>query len=359
MPRICLNMIVKNEAPVIARCLASVRPWIDSWLIVDTGSTDGTQQRIAECMAGLPGAVHERPWQDFAHNRNEALTLARAQCQPDDYILFIDADETLGVPDGFRWPALGTDGYRLRCELSGWQYQRNALVRAGVPWRWEGVIHEYLTCDTPAVWDDLQGPAIVVSRDGARARDPNTYLRDIEVLERAVADAPDNTRYRFYLAQSCRDAGRPAEALRHYRARAAMGGWDEEQWFATYQCAAMLALDGAPAETVTAAYLAAYQARPTRAEPLCDLARWHRQRGEYALGHLYAQQAAAMPLPADALFVDTSVYRWRALDELTVCAYYIGAQEQGRAALIRLLADGAFPESERARIEANRPYYGL
>ena len=46
MPRICLNMIVKNEAPVIERCLASVRPWIDHWVVVDTGSTVGTEERI-------------------------------------------------------------------------------------------------------------------------------------------------------------------------------------------------------------------------------------------------------------------------------------------------------------------------
>ena len=41
-----LNMIVKNEAHVILRCLASVKPWIDSWCIVDTGSSDGTQEII-------------------------------------------------------------------------------------------------------------------------------------------------------------------------------------------------------------------------------------------------------------------------------------------------------------------------
>ena len=34
-----LNMIVKNEAHVILRCLASVKPWIDSWCIVDTSSS--------------------------------------------------------------------------------------------------------------------------------------------------------------------------------------------------------------------------------------------------------------------------------------------------------------------------------
>ena len=34
-----LCMIVKNEAHVIERCLASVLPLIDKWSIVDTGST--------------------------------------------------------------------------------------------------------------------------------------------------------------------------------------------------------------------------------------------------------------------------------------------------------------------------------
>src|SRR5258708_39069818 len=88
--RICLNMIVKNEAPVIQRCLASVMPLIDTWVIVDTGSMDGTQQLIRETLAHLPGELHERPWVDFAHNRSEALELARGF---GEYIFVIDADE--------------------------------------------------------------------------------------------------------------------------------------------------------------------------------------------------------------------------------------------------------------------------
>src|SRR3972149_8399584 len=81
---VCLNMIVKNESKVIERCLKSVKPLIDYWVIVDTGSTDKTRQIISKFMSAIPGELHERPWVDFAHNRNEALHLAKGR---GDYIL--------------------------------------------------------------------------------------------------------------------------------------------------------------------------------------------------------------------------------------------------------------------------------
>ena len=76
---ICLNMIVKDEQSIIAKNLASAKQIIDYWVIVDTGSTDGTQEEIRRCMQGVPGELHERPWVDFEHNRNEALALARGK----------------------------------------------------------------------------------------------------------------------------------------------------------------------------------------------------------------------------------------------------------------------------------------
>lgn len=65
MASICLCMIVKNESAVIRRVLQSAIPHIDSWVICDTGSTDGTQDLIRETLKDIPGELHEVPWVNF------------------------------------------------------------------------------------------------------------------------------------------------------------------------------------------------------------------------------------------------------------------------------------------------------
>ena len=77
MSTVCLSMIVKNETHIIKECFDSVYKFIDYWVIVDTGSTDGTQELIKNYFAekGIPGELIERPWVSFGHNRSEALGL--------------------------------------------------------------------------------------------------------------------------------------------------------------------------------------------------------------------------------------------------------------------------------------------
>ena len=79
-PRLCLNMIVRNEAAIIERCLASVVPYIDSWVIVDTGSaTSQHHSSSRSCARPAPGELHHEPFSDFSTSRNHALDLCRAR----------------------------------------------------------------------------------------------------------------------------------------------------------------------------------------------------------------------------------------------------------------------------------------
>jgi glycosyltransferase involved in cell wall biosynthesis len=354
---ICLNMIVKNESPVIGRCLDSVLPFIDTWVIVDTGSTDDTRELVRKHLRSKPGELHERPWKSFGHNRNEAMQLA---ARTSDYLFFIDADEQLLVPAGFQRSALTGDGYYLNVKYAGMTYSRTALVATRLPWRWQGVVHEYLACGSGFKLSTLEGPTIHVSHDGARSRDPDTYLKDAALLEEVLRTNPDSTRDTFYLAQSYRDSGQLVKSRDMYRRRSEMKGWEEEGWFALYQVAVMEERLGADPARVSFSYLSAYQRRPSRAEPLVRLARYHRLRGEYELAVLYAERATNITRPGDLLFLDDATYRWSALDELAVAAFYApSAKTQGRAALIRLIAENQFPERERSRMLKNCEFYGV
>jgi glycosyltransferase involved in cell wall biosynthesis len=355
---LCLNMIVKDEAQVIERCLGTVQPFIQRWVIVDTGSTDGTRDVIRRRLAGVPGELHERPWRSFGHNRSEALALARPHA---DHLLLIDADEELVAEPGFRMPPLGADMYMLRCRFddSSTSWARPVIINAALPWRHEGVVHEYLTCDRPCSQDRLDGLSVLSHTDGARNRDPQRkFATDALVLERALLDDPCNARYVFYLAQSYRDAGQLERAIDAYEQRIAMGGWHEEVWYAMFQIAMLEEQLQRDAADVVAAYLRAYQFYPARAEPLCALARRFRASGKWALAELFARAAAGTPVPDDMLFVDDDVYRWRALDELAIATYYTGKRFESADLHRRLLVEGKLPAAELARVEANLAFCG-
>lgn len=353
---LCLNMIVRNEAHVIERCLDSVCPFIQRWVVVDTGSDDDTQELVQRRLAGIPGQLHQRSWKDFGYNRSEALALARGS---GDYLLMIDADEELAAEPGFRMPDLAADMYMLPCRRadSSTTWFRASIVNAALPWRYEGLVHEYLTCDEPHVRSKLDGLAVRSHSDGSRNADPRRkYATDALVLERALLDDPDNARHVFYLAQSYRDAGQLDRAITAYQRRIDMGGWREEVWYSMLQLAALEQRLQHDVPSVMAAYLRAYQYYPARAEPLCALAMHFRSTQEWALAELFAREAASKQPPDDLLFVDDDVYQWRALDELAIATYYTGKLQESAELNRRLLVEGKLPASERPRIEANRAF---
>ncbi len=354
---ICLNMIVKNESRVIRRCLDSVKPYIHSWVIVDTGSTDGTQELIKLYLRAIPGELHERPWVDFGHNRTEALQLARGKA---DYILIIDADEVMIPQERFAMPELRSDAYQIQhvAGESGTTFWLTQLVRGDLPFRYKGVLHEAIDCDVAHQTMRLTGIVTKGFFDSARNADPIAkYRHDASVLEAALRKEPDNRRYVFYLAQSYRDALMLDKALETYEKRATMGGWEEEVYYSLYQSGVLRERLGQKLGPVIDAYLRAYQARPRRAEALCELARHLRLQGQPHAAVIFADQARKTPRPEDILFLDEAVYAWRAEDEYAVCAYYAGKPGEALAVERRLLSTADLPPADRARIEANCRFY--
>jgi len=343
-------MIVKNETKVIKRCLESVKPFIDTWVIVDTGSTDGTQRLIKKIMKGVPGKLYERPWVNFAYNRNEALSLAKDKA---DYILFIDADDLLTYAESFKKPHLDKDAYYLKIQYGNIAYNRIQLVKSRLDWMWMGVVHEALVSPRITSQETLKDVTMVIMGGGDRSNDPKKFLKDAALLEKALQEEPNSTRNVFYLAQSYRDAGEIKKAIEIYERRVKMGGWDQEVFWSMYQIALLQQSAGLSDELISTSFTKAFQYRPSRAEPLYRLSNFYRLKENYLLGYLYAQFGLNIYRPLDSLFVESWIYDYGLLLEFSICAYWIGRFEESLLACQQILANPNIPANVRECAEKN------
>jgi glycosyltransferase involved in cell wall biosynthesis len=352
-PQICLNMIVKNESHVICRCLESVKPLIDYWVIVDTGSTDGTQKIIKDFMKDIPGELHERPWVNFEHNRNEALSFARDKA---DYLLFIDADDTLSYEPDFKRPTLDHEAYYMKIRYGGMTYDRIQLIRNTPDWSWVGVVHEVLVSPHMGNAKMLDGVKMVIVGGGDRSHDPKKFLKDALLLENALKDDPTNARYTFYLAQSYRDAEMPEQALKVYQKRVEMGGWDQEVYCSLLQIARLQEELNMPEDVVSKGYYKAYQFRPTRAEPLYQLANYYRRKDNYLLGYLISSFALKIKEPSDVLFVESWIHEFGLLLENSICSYWLGNYRESLDTCNLLLSNQDLPDYVKDCVEKNKQF---
>ena len=358
---ICLNMIVKNEAAIIRDTLENIITHIplDYYVISDTGSNDNTVEVIKQFFAekGIKGEIHHDEWVNFAHNRNCALQHAKGKT---DYVLIFDADDRF--EGTFKLPEeLTSDRYyfRMANSVTGANvYFRTLMFRNDDSFYWRGVLHEFVEQRKKTVVEQkIFGDYYVISgRFGARSNNPQKYFHDAQVLENAFYSPEDEDlkdRYAFYTAQSYRDADMPQKAIEWYAKRANLGGWYEEVYYSLLQIALLKIELNASLDEVQKLLLATYEYRPQRAESLYHLARQLRLHDKIKLAYIYATVAANTPLNKDILFVDHSVYEWKAKDELAVSAYWVGNYQLCYDLCVELLANPAIPESNKQRFAQN------
>lgn len=366
-PKITLSMIVKNEAAVIQRCLHSVKHLLSGWVIVDTGSTDGTQDLIREVMKDIPGAVHDLPWKEFDVSRTEALTLAREHAGGEGWIMMFDADEFVEM-DGVAKLG-GYDCYNAtvtRCMgCSSWS--RPFLMRANKSWYFEMPRHEglYSRENAPSAPEPLENLLVMSTYDGARATEEEhvRFLRDAKVLEEWHKTHPNNSRCVYYMAQSYKDAAKSkspidtaaiTQALKYYLKRADMPGHPPETFSAAWQAANCMNDLAFPKWRVMDQLLKAYEFRPSRAEPLYLLAVYHRELGKHACAEIFARKAASLRDPEDNFHdCDFAVYTWKSKDELANALTYLNGHAEAREIYEEILSIATLPPGDRARIQAN------
>lgn len=369
-PSICLVMIVKNESKVIRRCIDSVKDYINYWVIVDTGSTDGTQDLIKEIMNEyqIEGELHERPWVDFGYNRTESLEYSEGKA---DYRLIIDADDVLAVGEENPFMNLTEDAYKIKIRLNSLAYYRTQLVKGDQKWKYVGVLHEYISGPTDITVSEefLDGVEMHASVSGHNRdiKGKDKYYNDALIFEKAILTTPKEElpidlerRYVFYMAQSYRDAGMNERSIEAYQRRVDLGGWAEEVYISRYWIARQKQILNRPDEEIIDAYLKAWEYRPNRLEALYHLIKFLGTRKRYALAFALSSVGMKTGSCSDILFVEDDIWKWRMPDEYSVLAYYNGNAEEAYKTTNIIINSSLFANINKAdqeRIMKNMEFY--
>lgn len=185
-PGLSVCMIVKNEEVNIGPCIESIRDIANEFVIVDTGSTDNTQDIVRDYQKNTEIQLTQFQWcDDFSKARNVYLSMARYS-----WILQLDADERISKRDhpgllkaisdedwdsyrmikrsyvndvGLGWfiPRPEEDPYEESQGWSGWTAEPNDLLfrnHPGLKYRYcvhEGITHSLADLKYRAKWLDI------------------------------------------------------------------------------------------------------------------------------------------------------------------------------------------------------------
>lgn len=332
---ICLTMIVKNEEQHIKKCLRSALPFCRAMAIFDTGSTDATFAIMKEFGDSIPVekcrfGIQKQDWKNFSANRNESIQEVKSwmadeakhshpqfpDCQ---WLLLLDGDEELVVtdPDWLNKLDPKEPGYNL--EFTGnIRWSLPLLVNTDFDWKYVGACHEYIIAPRvdPSKMRKLPGVQVLHLENGERY--PEKLQRNLDLLLAENQEQPKNERTLFYLGNTYYDLGKYEVARNYYDQRVACGGWAEEVFFAMYRKG--VCLEQGKLGDPVADYLAAWNYRPTRVEPILRATMWLRTKEQYFAAYALSAQAVKVNLPGDILFVDVNAHEWEsALEHAALC----------------------------------------
>jgi len=364
MPKICLNMIVKNETKIIKRLLETVLPLIDTYCICDTGSTDNTIDTIKSFFdnVNIPGKIVEEPFRNFEYNRNYALNQCYGMDNA-DYILFLDADMVLqtnkDAPIKEFKESMDKDAYYLLQGNSKFHYQNLRIVKNTGQFSYWGVTHEYI--QTPKNTSIYRIPKSVlfindIGDGGAKA---DKFIRDIRLLKDGLEKNPNNDRYTFYLANSYKDSNQHEQAIETYKKRIELKGWEQEVWY-SYYCIGLCYKSLNDMQNAIFYWLEGYKVLPERIENLYEIIHYYRNNSNYLLVDMFYNQAKRSRdkiNEENQLFFKKDVYDYKIDYEFSIAGFYSNQQNIDIVKVFMRVLKYPLDDNIRNNVLANYKFY--
>jgi glycosyltransferase involved in cell wall biosynthesis len=383
--KVVLTMIVKNEEHVIERVLVSCLPIIDTYCIVDTGSTDNTKQIIKDFFdsRGITGKLIDFPFTNFEECRNQTIIHGK---ELGDFGFWIDADEELILNDDFNKTnfdlllSTNKDIYTLDCNYSGMLYKRTQLYNLKSDFEWYGPVHEALRKK------DLSDCSIGSFNMGyvKITPDGNSWKTDLSekyenhakiLLEYQEQNNWKDPRWTFYLAQSYRDAGQVLlnkdikdekginlikKSVHYYKQRLTeKPGYLDEKFYSQLMVARLSYFFASNEDVFLELIRCEEYNFSNRCEHLFSIVSYLQREKMFKSADLYCTKALKYIKDGlkSNLFVEQFIYDWAFYDTYGTNLFYINDLENSlkytKYALKKLNETDITLDTERKRIEDN------
>ena len=384
--KVVLTMIVKDEEHVIERALQSCINLIDSYCIIDTGSTDNTKQVINDFFAKhkrISGEIVDFKFTTFEECRNKSIEVGKNY---GDWGFWIDADEELQLNSKWNRNTFKSDVIKEKpdqilfdCIYGTLKYQRAQMFKFDSNYEWYGPVHEVLRSDKPnqkIVAFPYGNMFIRAEGNSWKTNISEKYESHAEILLKYQEDNNwEDPRWTFYLAQSYKDSALALltvdnknekgldlakKAVNFYRDRInAKGGFPQEVYYSQLMVARISYYFMSYEHVIYEFNKCEEYNWDNRIEHIYDLTTAYRNKDMWRNAKLIADHANNIiekNLCRATLFMEKDLYTWRFYDNFSIILYYNGLIQESLKVTNWILSKYSklMPEHERSRIENNK-----
>ena len=280
--RLCVWLMVRDEASFVEKSLLSAATVADCIVVADTGSTDGTVDKVISVCQTIKKPFYivqigdpkynllNFPFFNFAAYRNRILQFVEPLAE---WLLAIDASDEIRnghlllqalsqIPERF---SAGVVQLLWNDYAHGFQ----RLLRSRSNLRYKDARHNYFDLKTDEQVD-LRSIGFCLYQDRSSAKSSKSkFKKDIEYFEWKLKYFPDDRRAMFYLAESYYNDNLLSNAYKQYQKCSVKEDmWCNERYVSHLRCAEIVRQQHRDFQTIESHLLNAYN---TIATPLAAI----------------------------------------------------------------------------------------
>jgi len=315
-----LLVMVKNGGESFRKVLTDNLPYIDTWTILDTGSTDNTVDIIKEVFSQKEGNLYQEPFINFRDSRNRLLELAEKneiKCAfnimlDDTYVLtdkepknlrnFLSLVRGDDFADSYSLYITEKDIENTNKSDYNITYSSNRITKPEKKLRYKYTIHEIIENNTNVLIPKDVCTIVDYRTDYMRSRTAERKRKDLQDLFNELKENPDDPRSYYYIAETylCLselenerdDRSHLENAYIYYEKRASFQtGYDEERFDSLYKMAVIQDQTFKNWDKAMFYYTESCVLNPRRSEGLFMLGKHYFDIGSLKLAYMYFKEA--------------------------------------------------------------------